>query len=72
MRDKPTLKARQTVIQKFTESYSNAMDYLKRKKKIEFGDSVEVNANVKVEKLEAIQEATKKILNEQDSTVSSE
>lgn len=73
MRDKPTLKARQTAIQKFTESYSNAMDYLKRKKKLEFGDSIDVNANVKYEKLEQIQEATKKILdNESNKTISSE
>ena len=47
MRDKPTLKARQTVITKATESYSNAMDYLKRKKKIEFGDSADITTGGK-------------------------
>jgi len=43
LRNKPVLKARQTVVQKIGESYSNAMDYLKRKKKSEFGDSSELN-----------------------------
>jgi predicted DNA-binding protein YlxM (UPF0122 family) len=49
MRDKPTLKARQTVIQKFSESYQNAMDYLKRKKKLEFGDSIKTEIDGKLE-----------------------
>ena len=39
LRDRPVLLARQTVTKKMTESYQNAMDYLKRKKKDEFGDN---------------------------------
>lgn len=47
LRNTPVLKARQTVVNKIGESYSNAMDYLKRKKKIEFGDNVDVTTNGK-------------------------
>ena len=39
LREKPILAIRRTVIEKATESYSNAVDYLKRKRKDEFGDS---------------------------------
>ena len=64
--EKPVLKARQTVIQKLGENYSDAMDYLSRKKKSEFSTRQEVSGelNVKVEKLSEIQEATKKLLDE--------
>jgi hypothetical protein len=73
LRNRPVLKARQTVVQKLGESYQNGMDYLKRKKKLEFGDSIDVNANVKVSKLEEIQTATKLILeNGTNKTISSE
>ena len=41
LREKPVLAARQRAVKGATESYSNAMDYLKRKKKLEFGDSIE-------------------------------
>ena len=44
LRQKPILKARQTVVQKLGESYSNAMDYLKRKRKLEFGDGIDVTS----------------------------
>jgi hypothetical protein len=37
LKEKPVLKARQTVVQKLGESYANAMDYLSRKRKAEFG-----------------------------------
>ena len=47
LRQKPILKARQTVVQKMTESYPNAMDYLKRKKKFEFGDNLDVTTGGK-------------------------
>ena len=40
----PNLRARQTVVTKATESYANAMDYLKRKKKLEFGDGIDVTS----------------------------
>jgi len=39
LRNRPVLKARQTVNKGIGESYQNAMDYLKRKKKLEFGDT---------------------------------
>lgn len=38
LRQKPILTARQTIAKGVAESYSNAMDYLKRKKRLEFGD----------------------------------
>lgn len=44
LRNRPVLKARQTVNDKMSESYQNAMDYLKRKKKLEFGDNVDVTS----------------------------
>ena len=44
LREKPVLKARQTAVTKLGESYSNAMDYLKRKKKHEFGDSADLTS----------------------------
>ena len=42
LREKPVLKARQTAVQKLGESYTNAMDYLKRKRRREFGDSTDI------------------------------
>ena len=42
LRQRPVLKARQEVI-KGLNCYSNAMDYLKRKKKLEFGDNIDVS-----------------------------
>lgn len=47
LRNNPVLKARKTVNDKLGESYQNAMDYLKRKKKIEFGDNVDVTTGNK-------------------------
>lgn len=44
LRNRPVLAARQRVVQGVKENYSNAMDYLKRKKKLEFGDSVDVTS----------------------------
>lgn len=41
LREKPVLAARQRAVKGATESYGNAMDYLKRKKRWEFGDSME-------------------------------
>lgn len=46
LRQRPVLKARQTVITKLGESYQNAIDYLKRKKKLEFGDSSSVEISI--------------------------
>lgn len=41
LRNRPILKARQEVI-KGLNNYQNAMDYLKRKKRKEFGDNVDL------------------------------
>src|SRR3990167_7475227 len=41
LRQKPVLLARQTAVKKLTESYSNAMDYLSRKRKEEFSSRQE-------------------------------
>ncbi len=50
LREKPILMARQRVIKGINESYSNAADYLKRKRRKEFGDhsSIEVAGEIKV------------------------
>lgn len=42
LRSTPFLKARSTIIKGIEENYNNAMDYLKRKKKSEFGDNMDV------------------------------
>jgi len=46
LRNKPVLKARMAVI-KGLDCYSNSMDYLKRKKKLEFGDNIDVTTEGK-------------------------
>lgn len=38
LKNKPVLKARKRVVEGIDESYNNAMDYLKRKKKDEFSE----------------------------------
>lgn len=38
LRQKPILKARQTIVNKLGDNYNNAIDYLKRKRRAEFGD----------------------------------
>lgn len=44
LRNKPVLKARKIVMRKMGQNYQNAMDYLRRKKRKEFGDSVDVTS----------------------------
>jgi predicted DNA-binding protein YlxM (UPF0122 family) len=46
LRERPVLLARQTAVSKLTESYQNAMDYLKRKRKSEFGDESRVEMKI--------------------------
>lgn len=41
LKDTVILKAKQTIANKVNESYGNAMDYLKRKRRDEFGDNVD-------------------------------
>ena len=48
LRAKPVLKARETINKKMTESYSNAVDYLKRKQRKEFGDNVDLTTGGKM------------------------
>lgn len=43
LRERPVLKARQSAIKHIEDNYQNAMDYLKRKRKSEFGDESTVN-----------------------------
>lgn len=47
LRNKPILLARQTIVSKIPESYQNAMDYLKRKRRAEFGDSQDITSGQK-------------------------
>ena len=47
LRHNPFLLARATVIKGIQENYQNAMDYLKRKKKLEFGESVDITSGNK-------------------------
>ena len=47
LRERPVLKARQTVVARASESYSNAMDYLKRKRRLEFGDATDITSGGK-------------------------
>lgn len=42
LRNRPVLLARQTVVNKLSENYSNAMDYLSRKAKKEFSTRTEL------------------------------
>lgn len=44
LRAVPFLKARTTVIKGIEQNYQNAMDYLKRKKKLEFGDNIDMTS----------------------------
>lgn len=59
LKETPVFKARKTVIDKIGESYANAMDYLKRKRKDEFGDKQEVDLGVKPELKEALDKISK-------------
>lgn len=43
LRQRPVLLARQTAIKKIPESYQNAIDYLKRKRKTEFSERTELS-----------------------------
>jgi predicted DNA-binding protein YlxM (UPF0122 family) len=45
LRAKPVLLARKTVFEKLPDSYANAMDFLKRKKRAEFGDNVDMTSD---------------------------
>ena len=46
LRERPILAARQRVVKGVAESYSNAVDYLKRKKKNEFSERTELKADI--------------------------
>ena len=57
LREKPVLAARQAAVSKAGESYANAIDYLKRKRRDEFGDRVasenlNLNLNKDVDELD--------------------
>ena len=44
LRERPFLKARKTIMKGIGENYNNAMDYMKRKKKKEFGDNIDLTS----------------------------
>ena len=48
LRERPVLLARQTVVKKIPESYQNAMDYLRRKRRNEFAEKKEVELSGEV------------------------
>jgi hypothetical protein len=48
LRERPVLAARQRAVLGIKESYGNAMDYLKRKRKDEFGDSPQQGVNLNI------------------------
>lgn len=58
LRERPVLAARQKVVSGIKDSYANAMDYLKRKRRLEFSDRMEVTGAegeaIKVEIAESI------------------
>lgn len=69
-KETPILKARETILNKVTESYANSMDYLKRKRKKEFGDAgsdSENPINIKVEGEIEIQNAIRRIAHREDN-----
>ena len=45
LKENPFLKARKTIIKGIGENYNNAMDYMKRKKKKEFGDNMDLTTD---------------------------
>ena len=45
LRETPILAIRRAVVSKAVENYANGMDYLKRKRKKEFGDNVDVTSD---------------------------
>lgn len=62
LRERPILKARRTINKKMEDSYANAMDYAKRKRKKEFGDSSTVEITTPKPLLDVLSE------NEQNTT----
>jgi len=56
LRSTPVLDARRAVVSKAKESYPNAMDYLKRKKKKEFGDTQSIEITTPKPLLDVLQE----------------
>lgn len=61
LREKPVLKARETVIKHSTKNYQNAMDYLKRKRRTEFGDQANTVVITPTPLLEALHVKHKEI-----------
>ena len=62
LKENPILLAKQTVVNKMTESYGNAMDYLSRKRKDEFGqkNTVDLQGELKLVKPGLIDEIIKR------------
>lgn len=51
LKEQPVLKAKQRVVKGIDESYANAMDFLKRKKRAEFGDTIKLEHTKEAEKI---------------------
>ena len=64
----PNLKARKTVISKLGESYSNAIDYLSRKKKDEFSPRSEVLDETARQEIEKLRKVLGNIFNNDKNT----
>lgn len=45
LRQRPILKARQTIVKGLGDNFQNAMEYLKRKRRKEFGDAHDITSN---------------------------
>ncbi len=54
LKETPILLARRTAVAKINESYANAMDFLKRKKRLEFGDKTDLDISSLGEKVGVI------------------
>lgn len=55
LRNTPVLAIRRAVVEKAVENYSSAMDYLKRKRKTEFGDTQTIEHKLPTPLLNAVQ-----------------
>lgn len=65
LRNKPVLLARQRIVKGVNESYSNAMDYLSRKRPQEFGNKQKLEVEAKVLTMDVTQnEAAQKLADE--------
>lgn len=60
LKDNIIILARQTILEKVTDSYNNSMDYLKRKRREEFGDNVDLTTDGQKIQFSLVQEVAEK------------